>query len=314
MFSDYYVGSGLTVKEIQQNSGSVFKHYLGSIPNELERYHSPFRSDNNPGCRFDWDDGVWKFVDNATYNGRLKFGPIQFVMAMFDCNFQEAVNRIAEEVKLEEEQEAPSLFIPEIKLIPQKLTVDNYFTKTYDLPLNYLGSQKVIGVDRYYCNSRKHRYLKVNAYYSPKIVETFCYVVNGKVELYFPGQDIKYVKATSTKDYYGPTTGEYIVLVEGKKDQMILNYHYGLNAHGLHNAYSKPVLDTKKIYIWLDPDETGIGSSKRLEEYYKSQGIEVINLTDANNVFDIADLYVNNKYKLDEIINDRFSFVQIPVT
>jgi len=313
MFDDYYVSSGLTVKEIMMGQDSVFEHYFGSLPNELDRYHSPFRDfDSSPGCRFDYQDGVWKFVDNATYKGRLKFNCIQFVQYMFDTNFQEAVNRIAEEVKFTDAvREPPRLFVPEIKVLPKKLTIDNYFTREYGLPLSYLNQQKVTGVERYYCNTRKHRYLKVNAYYSPTNVETLCYVVNGKPELYFPGEDIKYVKATTYGDYYGPTHGEYIVVVEGKKDQMILNYHYGLIAHGLQTAYSKPVLDTKKVYLWLDPDEAGITSAKRLVTYYEDQGIEVINITNADQKFDIADLYKFNKTKLDEIINCEFGGVSL---
>jgi hypothetical protein len=296
MFDNDYVG-GYTINEIMENQSSVIRHYFGSF-NELDRYHSPFRSDNTPGCRFNFYDGVWYFVDNATYKNRLRFNCIQLVQFMFEIGFQEAINKISEEVIFTSTvDEQPSLFIPQIKVKLQAIPEVNYFTK-YGLPASYLREQRVASVKYYYANTRKHNYLKLNSYYNPKWVETFCYLVNGKLELYFPEQDIKFIKQTHGSDYYGQSNREdYVVITEGNKDRMILDYHYKLNTIGLQNVYSLPELTNTKKFILLDPDDAGLVGTQRLLEKYP----DAINLTQLSNTYDVSDMYVNDKTQLDNI-------------
>ena len=300
MFEDNYVG-GLSINRIIEGQGSVFAHYLGSFPNEYERYYSPFRQDSNPGCRFQYDEGIWWFVDNATYKNRLRFNCIHFVQYMFEVGYQEAVNKISEEVVFSNTIfPEPKIFIPSIKVKLQAMPVTNYFSKG-DLPNEYLRKQKVGSVKYYYSNTRKYNFLKLNAYGAPLFKDTYCYIVNGKIELYFPGADIKFIKETTGSDYYGDNTNkDYVIITEGNKDRMMIDYHYNLNTIGLQNVYSLPDLSNKIIIILLDPDDAGIQGSLRLMKKYP----HAHNLTKLTNEYDIFDMYQFNKPKLDSIIDD----------
>lgn len=301
MFENYHVGGSLTVDKIIGGQENVFKHYFGEIPNELDRHHSPFRSDDVPGCRFSYSHGIWYFVDNATYKGRLFFNCIQFVMAMFDINFQEAINKISQEVDFSFTQYyRPPPFKSKITVRHKKMPENNYFTRNYDLPLDYLKNQRITAVDNYWANTRKHDYPKLNAFYNPKQVETYCYNFKEGKELYFPDQDIKYVKSTRGLQYGKENENEnYVVLVEGNKDRLILDYHYGLSVIGLDTVHRKPSVVSEKVFIWLDPDESGLVNSKKLETYFPNS----VNLTSLDNKYDIADMYKFDKQKLKSIVN-----------
>lgn len=298
MFDEYT--RSVTVEEIMNCQESVFGHFL-AFPNEQDRYLSPFRlDDTKAGCRFSYQEGTWYFIDNATYNNRLMFNCIQFVMAQQKVSYQEAINMIGHEVKLVPTNITPPKFIPKIKVKLKQLTNDNYFTKFLGISPDYLHKEKVAWVDAYWANTRKYNYLKLNSYYNPKRVETFCYVNKG-IELYFPNQEIKYVKEGS-QDYISSncSSSPYEIWVEGNKDRMLLNYHYQLPVRGLHNVHSTPkVSKSKVIILLLDPDDAGVENAKRLEKEFPNS----INLTSKSNLMDLADLYINNRSKLDEIIN-----------
>lgn len=305
MFNEY-TKSVYTVKEIMNCQESVFGHFL-AFPNEMDRYLSPFRvDDETAGCRFSYYNGIWYFIDNATYNNKLRFNCIDYVMAFHNINFQEAVNVIGQEVKLVLSDIPPPKFIPEIKVKLKKLDETNYFTNDLGIPVDYLHGEKVGWVDNYWANTRKFNYLKLNSYYNPKVVDTYCYVNDG-IELYFPGQEVKYVKTTS-KDYLSSNVNDsdYVILVEGNKDRMLLNYHYGLPVIGLHNVHSTPVIDQNKlVVILLDPDKAGIDNSNRLFKEYPN----CINLTSISNKMDLSDLYIHNKELLTNIINKIYACI-----
>lgn len=299
MFQEYTKGV-YSVQEIMNCQESVFGHFL-AFPNEQDRYLSPFRlDDNTPGCRFSYQNGVWYFIDNATYNNRLRFNCIDFVMAFHNIRFQEAINLISEEVTLVLSEVEPPKFIPEIKVKLKLLDETNYFTRKLGLPVDYLHAEKVGWVTNYWANTRKYNYLKLNSYYNPKQIDTYCYVTKMGIELYFPDQEMKYVKVGSSDYVSNPcNTSEYEIWVEGNKDRMVLNYHYSLPVRGLHNVHSTPKVDKNKLIILLlDPDKAGIDNAIRLEKEFPNS----INLTSISNKDDIANLYINNKTKLDEIV------------
>jgi 5S rRNA maturation endonuclease (ribonuclease M5) len=294
MFEKYNLYTA-NVEVIMQSQESVFEHFFGSLPNEVDRYYSPFRSDSKPDCRFSYHNNTWYFIDNATHNNKLSFNCIEFVQHLYECTFTEAMAIITTEVKLEIKKGYTVDFIPRLRVVYKTITNnDNYWYRNYKLPFEYLKEQNVKRVLRYWCSTRKHNFLKVNALYNPKEIETYLYQFDSRKELYFPGQEIKFYKTTNLSDHYGSITDDYVVIVEGKKDQMILNHHYDLSCQGLQTVYSTPEYpaELKKI-ILLDPDSAGIRNSKRLMEHYPN----AVNLTNENFKMDIADLFQNNKLK-----------------
>ena len=279
MSDDYYIG-GQTINVIMENQGSVISHFLGDPPNEIDRHHSPFRQDSNPDCRFSYSGGTWYFIDNATYNNRLSFNCIQLVQHMFDITYQEAIGKISEEVELKIVDTHPTFFTPKIDVELMKIPKVNYYNKL-GISNEYLHKQKIGKVKSYLANTRRYNCLE-----------------NGK-ELYFPGQDIKYVKEKHGHSHYGVITEDYLVVTEGNNDRMVLNYHYNLNTIGLQNVYSSPDLSkVKQLFILLDPDLAGIAGANRLLNKYPN----AINLTTMSNKYDICDMYLKDKPRLNLIV------------
>jgi hypothetical protein len=297
MFDDYYIG-GQTINVIMENQGSVISHFLGDPPNEIDRHHSPFRTDSNPDCRFSYSNNVWYFIDNATYKNRLAFNCIQLVQYMFDISYQEAIAKISEEVELKIVGTSPIFFTPKIEVELIKMPEINYYTNL-GISNEYLHRQKIGKVNNYLANTRKHHYPVLSAYYNPKTTDTYCFYLEGGKELYFPGQNIKYVKERHGQSHYGVITEDYLVVTEGNNDRMILDYHYNLNSIGLQNVYSSPDLSkVKQLFILLDPDLAGVAGAKRLLAKYPN----AINLTSMLNKYDICDMYLKDKDRLNLLV------------
>ena len=298
--------AGVDVNTIFHGQENVFGHFLGSFPSLGPRYHSPFRSDNNPDCRFEMYKGKWYFVDNATYRGKLRFNCIELVMYMLDIKFQEAVNLIGHEVDFSNLRgpisEVTVEYPIEIRTKPVRLNVHNYFTRKAGISVDYLHSQGVTGVSNYWCSTKFSPLLRINPYGSPSYMEVYQYLINGEVELYLPrGKVTSFVK-TKSQDYVSDKLGP-MVLVEGNKDRMVLDYYYGhrLNAYGLYSVSSVPDLSAYAgpVYGLLDPDDAGIKATKSLQQKYSN----FINLQRPDNTLDVFDLASQNKTQLDEIID-----------
>ena len=51
----------------------IFYLLLGYYPDYSKRYKSPFREDKNPSCRFEKYGNWLYFIDNASFNGEIRF-------------------------------------------------------------------------------------------------------------------------------------------------------------------------------------------------------------------------------------------------
>lgn len=289
------------IKSIYDNEEEVFRHFFSLSPQSNIRFKSPFRIDNNPGCRFVKFNNRWWLIDNAGYNGKLFFDCIQAVETLFNVNRLEAIEIIQSEIKLEQKTIVKSIsFEFKLRYDKKEWSDDNYFTKELNLPVDYLIKENVEPVDNYYCNTRDNLRVRINPIHNSQITDTYAYNINGRIELYFPGKDPKSIKNTTSTDYYGDISHDELWLVEGNKDRMVLNYHFGLNAIGLQttNLSLNDVFKDKKLYVWLDPDNAGIECSKRIKEQFP----ESIIITNSNIKGDISFLYKNYYNEINENI------------
>ena len=288
MFNGYI--NNHVINKIMDNQESVFLHFLGLSPQTGIRILSPFRTDNKPDCRFENAKGIWYFIDNAGYNGQIAFNCIWFVANLLDVSYKEAVETIMIEVTLKDIVYTKyDKFSFDLRYTYREVSEDNYFSKNYDLPVEYLSNQNVKSVVNYWCNTKNNNNISLNPFHNPKINDCYAFNVNKRTELYFPDCTPKSIKNTKALDFYGDENKHTLILTEGNKDRMILNYHLGLDSLGLQNAniILPDYFNKKKLYVWFDPDEAGLKASIKIKERFDNVTI----LTNLEHQYDIADIY-----------------------
>jgi hypothetical protein len=273
------------------NQDNVFYYYLGYHPKINDRYKSPFRVDNNAGCRFEYYDNILWFIDNAGHQGKLYFNCIQLVQHLYNLDYKNAVDTIIKKVKLDNSVTFSSLkpiFKSEIKINIIPWTEDNYFTLNYDLPVDYLSKQPYYEVSKYWTNSKTNWNLKVNSFGNPRDKIAYYFEDTDHLKLYFPNYYIKWYSNCSSKDLFGMhrmtnyliNNVETVTICSSGKDEMILNYFGEVATLALQQEvlpgdmtgyFSIEVMNDlnsfNAIYVWLDLDETGIANSKKLVDW-----------------------------------------------
>lgn len=278
----------LSLNEIYSYQNEIFHYYLGIYPNHEVRLLSPFQSDSNPGCRFEYYDSLWWFVDNKTYNGKLYFNCIDFVKAYEGVDFQDAIKIIKSILNLEEKPiknvQSKVKYDIKIRFTYKDWSSSNYFSDNYNIDHTYLNLQPYYNVDNYWCSTKDDLTLIYNRFGKPKNRIAY-YFDTGKTKLYFPDNTINDVKwyANTYNEIFGfHRMSEYlesgyksICICSSGKDEMCLNYHTQIPTLGLQSETSiiipDSVLESLKyfdtIYIWLDADVTGYTYTHNLENF-----------------------------------------------
>lgn len=283
----------ININDVFANQDAIFYRFLGVFPKHGIRVRSPFRKeDRNPGCRFEWKDGLWWFVDNAGYNGKIYFNAVEVPMHLFGITFYEALQLIAEQITIISRDETPSPSTLNFKFIlkfrAKAWERDNYFTRTLDIPISYLKEQPYYSVSDYWANSKRNPEVRKNSIYNPKEVDVISYYFSDSdtCKLYFPGQEIRFLSSCNEDDVFGfHRMGDYLFNSEHKelcftssaKDELVLNYHLGLNTLAFQSeTFSEIPEKVRKllkyfgpIYIWMDADTAGYKAAFKLEKLIK---------------------------------------------
>lgn len=281
--------SPISISEVFQNQELIFLEFLGTLPNETVRLRSPFRKDNNPGCRFTYYDSLWWFVDNATYKNKLYFNCLELVMYMYDIDFKEALRLISSKVKPINNYNSSYIDLSnkkykiDIKFSYEKWGEKNYFTNFYKVHPDYLNLQPYYMVYNYWVSTKTDPELKMNRFGMPEYKIAYYFKDTNHTKLYFPKSDYKWYSNCTENDIFGyHRMGQYlfsedrsIFITSSAKDELILNYYTQANTIGLQGETVKTLpeflLNSLKyfdeIYIWLDADSTGIKETKYLEKY-----------------------------------------------
>lgn len=322
------------LKEIFFYQEQIFMDILGYYPDLNKKYYSPFRSDKRPGCRFVKDNNILYFVDNRGYRQKLYFNCIEMIMYLEDISFKQALHRIdskgilkpSNRLLFDSDTNMPeSTFIPKIKFKYSLWEEDNYFSNLYKIDCAYLNRQPYYSVNEYWANTKKNHKLRKNPFGIKKHMIAYYFSDSKNTKLYFPDQDYRFHTNCNNDDIFGMHRQEEylqntdsIFLCSGGKDEMVLNYHTGMNTIARQTEvvpkdvsciFSDKLMSFlvlfKQIYIWHDADYTGRTNSKHIEEYLK-------NFTNAKSIFhnekygkDIAKI-VENNINLNKIIkNDK---------
>lgn len=276
--------------QILDNQTDLFKWEMGVSPSKGVRLLSPFRIDKDAGCRFIQRNGIWYFVDNAGYRGKVYFDIISLVQYKYNFSLKETFNYLRT-LLIENNWYKPKHLIGikdsrdkkefycRILVVPNKWEADNYFTRDYDLPIDFLQNQRLTPVKKYWVNTHKLHSLRMNYIYNPKKVETFSiYYYSKNSKLYFPNQEYRFY-SNGNKDDIIPilvNDSAELFLTSSLKDAMVLSYHYNKNTVALFNEQIggdisnellKLIYQFNDIKILLDNDEAGYKSA----EFFKQR-------------------------------------------
>jgi 5S rRNA maturation endonuclease (ribonuclease M5) len=309
MFSASNYQEYIDIKQILPtlDQESLFIKYAGITPNE-NNFHSLFRSDKNPGCRFKWHSGILYFVDNATFNGKLYFNIVDVISILFNLTIKEAIHKIISENKIDVSLHNYKLkntnySKPKINIKSTNFENDNYFKITpYQLRM-----ENVFKIDTYWINI--HGQWEINKLYNPKKVNTYGYYFpdTDNIKLYFPNQNIRFFTNCNEHDIYGlnklpyyyDKNDSHLIITKSQKDRLLLDYMYGYNAIAVQSETSvtlredviRAINKFKQIYILFDYDETGIKYADKLALLIPNTN--VIFLQNAKDVYDSTLISVN---------------------
>ncbi len=255
------------------NQEEVMFQYLGIYPDLYKKFKSPFRTDSQPGCRFEWRNGMLCFVDNTAFNGRLYWNIFHVVMYQKSCDFQQACRYIAEG------RYSPVKSIPiEKPKLEIKFTYKPWGENLFGLSNEILLSEHVYLVEDYWAHRnywRKnflHKSLCI-AYYFPK---------TNHVKLYFPEEkEDRWYSNCSNQDIYGLDSladyGDLLIISKSQKDRLALKYDYSYeNVIAVQNEGCYIPNDImaelkqrfERIVIVFDNDLTGYEQAQKLSEKY----------------------------------------------
>lgn len=308
------------------NQEVVFYSLLNFFPDSSKKYHSPFRQDKKPGCRFNYYNGILYLIDNAGYKGKIAFNCIETCMYLYNFSFKEAIYFISERNKFEsspvKQQIVNKKHDINIKFTYTDWNDNNYFTNNYNVNPAYLNNQPYYNVVDYWVNTKKDPILKKNLFINPRENDVIAYYFedSDETKLYFPNQEFKFYSNAKQCNLFGMhRIGEYIIhpstalcICSSGKDELCLNYHTGIHTLALQSEsqiifpdwFWRILYWFDPIYIWLDNDLAGIQSTKRLVQIFKSnytsKTIIPIYQDIAN---DIADITQINKSLLKVCIN-----------
>lgn len=296
MFSQYesvFNKTPISISDIFQNQELVFYTFLGVFPSKEVRILSPFRKDNTPGCRFEYFDSLWWFVDNSTYKDKLYFNCIELVMYMHDIEFKEALELISSRIKLKKEPVFNSSPIFDnknkrdikIKVTYKEWPNSNYFTDNYFINPEYLNLQPYYNISEYWVSSKSNPNLIKNKFGLPKNKIAYYFSDTNQIKLYFPNSDIKwYSNANETNLFGWHRIGDYLFnedkalfIGSSAKDEMMLNYYLDANSLALQGETIYTIPEDKlwiirhfnPIYVWMDADNAGIKCTKRLSKFLR---------------------------------------------
>jgi len=317
----------IDIKEIDQFD--AFRKIISYTPKIGDYYLSIFRNDDShPGCRYEMHKGILYFIDNKGYDNKLAFHILQVIQILHQTDVYGAyeilrknnfgVNKthyIAVNKKID------------IRIVPEKWTEDNIFTKIGKIPIEYLNNQPAYSVYEYFCNTKKDSRIKKNQIYDPSINETIAYhFPSNNIKLYWPNVSngkLKFYANISNDDIFGEHryheyVGEDLFIVKSGKDDFLVNYHLGINTLGTQSeniSFSSKFLSLcepfSNLYIWYDNDETGKKyadiRAKELKEFFPDKNIFILvipkNQKNAKDPFDI----LKNNWDLVEMFDLIFS-------
>ena len=264
----------------------IFEYYTNLIVQFDIEFTSPFRVDEEPGCKFWFNGTKIKYVDFAGGINEDCFGLVKEYIVQ--GNFNEAILRICEDFRLFGHTSNRTL--PEIKdqnrtvklkVAEKKVIRDGKQDwKPFDIEFWTSFGVHSKSLNKYEIVSCKYAFVndKLRYSYNPKD-PCFSYRFPDETrKLYFPIRDN--VRFLTNSDYIQgysqlPTTGEILIITKSLKDVVVLDVlgYPAIAPQSENHQISFELMQElitrfKYIYILYDNDEAGIlHSDRRAEEY-----------------------------------------------
>lgn len=271
------------------NQEQLFLHYIGILPNHSGRFYSPFRHDNNPGCRFTWHSGILYLVENTMYKGKLYWNIIDAMREKYNMTFYQVLDTIVNDYKLGENNNNKTNIKHKVKSRPN---INFSYSDWNESNLFYLDNttlQKefVFLVDNYWIDNKK------NPIYNPKDTLTIAYYFpdTNHTKLYFPNErDFRWYSNCDTTDVFGKykidyysENYDYLVITKSQKDRLILDYKFNIPSIALQNEGcllpESMVINLQekfnKIYVLFDNDVAGEKAAEKITQKYNFIKIQV---------------------------------------
>lgn len=313
----------------------IFQEFFGHYPDLRKKYFSPFRQDSHPDCRFEFKRNKLCFVDNAGYKNKVFFDCFQFVMYLYNCDYNQALQLVADRLQIYNIKRRPinilnsvkqpiqkKNYIPIIKFKYKRWRDEHYFTQ-FDIPSAFLNTQPYFNVSNYWANTKNDFTVRKNTFGKHKHMIAYYFEDTNNVKLYFPNQKYRFHSNCNNRDIFGwHRMGDYLFnndkrlfITKGGKDELIGHYHYNFNIVGFQQevfAYlpSKLIRVVKyfdEIFIWFDPDQTGINGSKKLaltlKSFYPMKKVYIINYKEE--LGDLTDIHQNKKINLIKLVKQN---------
>lgn len=324
----------INIQDIMYNTSPelIFQEFLGHYPDLRKRYLSPFRDDKNPGCRFERKRGQLYFVDNAGYKGKLYFNCFSFVQYLYNVDFREALQVIADRMNIKsgrnrktniitnKSEVSKKEYFPIIKFKYKRWRSPHYFTN-FDIPSHYLNKQPYYNVVTYWANSKIDTTVRKNKYGHYNNMIAYHFEDTGHSKLYFPDQKFRFFSNCNNDDIFGwhrmenylSGNKKELLVTKSAKDELVANFHFGINSLALQQevftTVPKKLLTVIKefdtIYIWFDPDETGIKGALKLKQILSKYHNKIITiLHDVRYGKDISNIY-RNGYSIYRILKKQ---------
>lgn len=288
----------LTIEEILKRvtQEEIFKIVLNQdiIVGREHKYKAPYRNDIHADCYFEEYNGILTFIDFADFPFRPK-NCFTFLERYYNLSFKEALSYVNQYFKLGlgyssdivKRELENGLKISEvveefkksktITFLPRKFSYkDKKFWSKYEISKQNLIDDKVIPIELFKSTNRKGE-----DFISRPIDIMYAYTdFDNKIKIYRPyGNKFEKWFTNCTQDDIGslnslPEEGNILVISKSYKDCRVIR-NQGVNSVWFQNegmipnkTILKQLCDRfKKIYIWFDNDQTGLGSGKFVTDY-----------------------------------------------
>ncbi len=276
------------------SQAEIFQLVFGFLPEEGEKYISPFRVDNSPGCFFSRNDqGRLFFVDFGDFN-RTHRDCFVSVREHYGMEHDEVMEFIYSQLKLgsiKPDMARINMMMngshkpkrdAAISITARKYTIlDLKYWEDYGITESNLKEDEVLSVRTYrYFSSKRQRWFTV-------MPRGRCFALGdfqGRTKIYSPhagGNDQKWLSTCTGNDVGGikllPDSGHLLIITKSYKDCRVLR-NLGYNSVWVQSENMFPNRELlynltcrfNHVGIFFDNDPAGIHGSQKLRELIDS--------------------------------------------
>ena len=295
----------------------IFYLLLGYYPTYELRYKSPFRNDKSPACRFEKSGNWLYFIDNASFNGEIRFNCFKTASILWGIPIPQVCHNLLTQKKINFPKYIPfeqQLFKCDIRITTDKWQENDYFSQ-FDIPIPMLERANVFKVKDYWINSKQNSHLVKNSFGKKDVQIAYYFPETQNIKLYFPNEapGFKWYSNTNTEDVFNwiikdDIESSSVILTKSGKDALILQHHLNIPTIALLNeqcAIPSKVIkwfkSKQRIYIFYDNDAVGIENSLKLIKQCENEGIQLKATNNKESCYseyggkDAAEIYSNRE-------------------